>query len=52
MRGSFVAMDIVEALGRNSGDEDKETRENTESNTRKSSQMYSAFAYRDTDTSF
>lgn len=45
-------MDIVEALGRNPGGEDKETRDNTEANTRKPSQIYSAFAYRDSDTTF
>ena len=48
VRGSFVAMDIVEALGREATSEDKETKENTEANTRK----FSAFTYRDSDTNF
>ena len=49
VRGSFVAMDIVEALGRGVGGDDRETKENTEANTRNKQKIYSAFSYNDND---
>ena len=52
VRGSFVAMDIVEALGRSTATDDKETKENTEANNRNKSQIYSAFTYNDSEADF